>query len=182
MTEQLVPTVRTKFSTEDFARALVAAWRDLYDGAAPSKASCGVIWAQYALETGRGKFCWNNNIGNVKHVEGDGRDYCMLQSVPEIVNGKRVTFNPPDPQTWFRAYASLADGMREHLEFLRRRYAAAWSEVEKGDARAFAYALKARGYYTGDEETYARSLVSLQAEFARSGAYDTAVEALPAAS
>ncbi|MCL2779618.1 MAG: hypothetical protein FWD73_16630 [Polyangiaceae bacterium] len=190
MTEQLVPTVRTTFSTEDFARALIAAWRAIYvmleqaDDACvtPSKASCGVVWAQYALETGRGKSCWCNNIGNVKHVAGDGHDYCMLTGVWEIIGGKKVVFNPPDPQTWFRAYPSLADGMREHLEFLRKRYAAAWAEVERGDARAFVHALKTRGYFTGDEGVYTKNVVSLQAEFGRSGAYEAAIEALPAAS
>ena len=176
MKEQCVPTVRTTFSTENFARALVAAWRALYDGATPSKASVGVIWAQYALETGRGQFCWNNNIGNVKHVAGDGHDYCMLANVWEMIGGKRVVFNPPSPQTWFRAYRTLSDGMREHLEFLRRRYGAAWAAVEAGDARAFVRALKARGYFTADEATYANNVVSLQAEFARSGAYEAAID------
>jgi len=181
MTEQCVPTVRTTFSTEDFTRALVAAWRAFYDGATPSKASCGVIWAQYALETGRGKSCWCNNIGNVKHVAGDGHDYCMLTGVWEIIGGKRVTFQPPHPQTCFRAYPSLEAGMREHLDFLQRRYAGAWAEVEKGDARAFAHALKSRGYYTAPEEDYAKSLVSLQAEFGRSGAYEAATASATAA-
>ena len=48
-----------------------------------------VLWAQYALETGRGKSCFNGNLGNIKRVDGDGRDWMWLQTF-EFINGNRI--------------------------------------------------------------------------------------------
>lgn len=155
------PPVRTPITNALFADAVRAAWPEA------SREAIGVLWAQYALETGRGKACWNNNIGNVKATPGDGLNYTMLPNTWEIINGKRETFQPPHPQTWFRSYETLAEGMVSHIAFLRRRYAAAWAHVEAGQPDAFARALKARGYFTGDVDVYARSLVSLLAEWLR---------------
>lgn len=160
--------VRTTFTTRDYAAALIAAWPEV------TKEQAGVLWAQYALETGRGGSCWNYNIGNVKHFEGDGYDYVMLPNTPEIINGVRVIFQPPHPQTWFRAYDSLADAMEEHLEFLKKRYASAWHAVIEGNPAEFAQLIKARGYFTGSLDDYARALVSLHAEWMRSSAFDEA--------
>lgn len=170
--EDLLQLQRTTATLRDYARALLVAWPEA------SKASAGVLWAQYALETGRGAACWNWNIGNVKHVAGDGHDYVMLPSTWEIVGGKRVTFQPPDPQTWFRAYGSLDDAMVEHVAFLRRKYAPAWNAVESGEPERFASLLKAHGYYTGSEADYRRALSSLHAEWMLQTAYDNAAAAL----
>lgn len=75
--DQLVPTVRTTPTTLDFARAMRAVAPDL------SKEGAGVLWAQFAGETGDGRYCWNHNLGNVKHVRGDGCDYVSLAGVWE---------------------------------------------------------------------------------------------------
>lgn len=156
---EYIPRVRTPITKAGFAEAVREAWFEA------SREAIGTLWAQYALETGRGNACWDNNIGNVKHVSGDGHDYTMLTDVWEIIDGKKVIFQPPHPQTWFRAYRTLGLGMEEHIAFLRKRYAAAWEHVEAGDPDAFARALKAHGYFTGDLGIYARSLVSLLAEW-----------------
>jgi hypothetical protein len=170
---------RTTFTTRDYARAVIRAWRS-YLGATPSRESVGCLWAQYALETGRGAFCWCHNIGNVKWTPG--HDRMMLRGTWEIVSGKRVVFEPPDPQTWFNAYASLDDAMAEHLRLLReKRYASSWGAIERGDPTAFATQLKARGYFTAPLEDYARGLRSMLAEFVRSGAYEGALDDLDTA-
>ena len=171
-----VPVTRTTFTVRDYARAVVRAWRD-YLGETPSREAVGCLWAQYALETGRGAFCWNNNIGNVKW--SPGHDHMMLRGTWEIVGGKRVVFEPPHPATWFCAYASLDDAMGEHLRLLReKRYASSWGAIERGDPTAFATQLKAKGYYTAPLEDYARGLRSMLAEFVRSGAYEGALDEL----
>lgn len=67
---------RTTFSTQDYADAVYAADPSL------TREQAGVLWAQYAIETGKGKFCWNCNIGNVKVTAGQvqaGTDYFMLK-------------------------------------------------------------------------------------------------------
>lgn len=172
-----VELVKTTFTLADYTRAVLVAWAREH-GAYPSEGTCAVLWAQYALETGRGKACWNNNIGNVKHVEGDGHDYCELPNTWEIENGKRVVYQPPSPQTWFRAYASLEEAMEHHLAFLAKRYGNAWSAITSGDPVGFATQLKARGYFTAPLADYVHGLSSLVAEFKRSGAYTAALEAL----
>lgn len=82
MSDLLVKTTGTRITLDAFTAAVVRAWR-LREGSLPSMASVGVLWAQYALETGGGSHCYNDNLGNVKHVRGDGFDYCELQGVWE---------------------------------------------------------------------------------------------------
>jgi hypothetical protein len=77
MTEKLVPTKRTTPTMLDFARALLAVEPGL------AKGQAGVLWAHFAGETTDGHHCWNHNLGNVKHVRGDGYDYVSLVGVWE---------------------------------------------------------------------------------------------------
>lgn len=170
MTERLVPTIKTPVSMQAYARALARAWRLLL-GAFPTKAQAGVLWAQYGIETGAGPYCWGWNIGNVKHVHGDGYDYQALAGVWEgfsiatanalIASGQAtrdpsaehqkavgagrmsVVFSPKHPASWFRVYPNLDAAMTSHLSFLRKRFATAWTGVEAGDCTTFARALKA---------------------------------------
>lgn len=158
--------------------------RDAHEGA--SLEMIAVLWSQYMIETG-GKACWNWNIGNVKKVTGDGYDWHHLQGVWEVVTPERaaefvasgqatystnpshlksaapgrkvVVFQPPHPETRFRAYPSLDVAMRKHVEFLKRRYGAGWQSAEKGDVPGFAKALKQRGYYTASEASYAAGMM-----------------------
>jgi hypothetical protein len=169
------PLLRTPFDRREFARALLRAWRVIF-GAFPTKSAAGVVWAQYALETGRGAACWNYNLGNVKATEAQARagvPFTMLPNTWEIIGGKRVVFQPPHPQTWFRAFRSLEEGMAHHLRFLAEtRYRDAWSFVVAGDPVGFAYRLKALGYFTAPADTYAFGLRALLAEWMRSDDFD----------
>jgi hypothetical protein len=82
MSETLLPTARTLIDVDAYVGAAVRAWKANERGT-PSRESIGVLWAQYALETGGGTHCYNHNLGNVKHVAGDGFDYCALKGVWE---------------------------------------------------------------------------------------------------
>ena len=150
---------QTPLSRDTFARAIQVADPSL------SKASAGILYGQYALETGQGSACWNWNIGNVKvkrsQVEA-GMAFVMVPHVWEIENGVRKVYEPPDEQTWFRAYADLGEAMVGHLAFLQRRYAVAWSSVLAGDPRGFVAALKANKYFSGDPVAYANSVAWFQ--------------------
>jgi hypothetical protein len=77
MTEKLLLTTKTPVSAPDFTRALLKVWP------AATEAGAGVLWAHYAGETGGGAYCWNFNLGNHKHVRGDGYDYVSLNGVWE---------------------------------------------------------------------------------------------------
>jgi hypothetical protein len=184
-TERLVPTVRTTPTMASFARALYVVWPEA------SKASAGVLWAQFALETGRGAHCYGHNLGNVKHVAGDGHDYHALSGVWEgrtpidaakLVAAGRARMDPSpdharavgpgkvsvlleasDPGAWFRSFQTLADGMADYVALLRRRFGSAWSFVEMGDPVAFARALGRRGYYTASPDAY---VAAMNAHFA----------------
>jgi hypothetical protein len=122
-----------------------------------------VLLAQYCLETGGGKSCHRFNLGNVKHVAGDGRGWTMLAHVTEIIGGAKKTFEPPDPQTWFRAFESLETGALDYLEILHKRFTASWPAVLSGDVAEFGHALKAQGYYTADESAYVATLQTWRA-------------------
>lgn len=68
----------------EFARALLRAWRAVV-GALPNKEQAGVLWAHFAGETGDGAYCWNQNLGNVKHVPGSGVKFMSLAGVWECL-------------------------------------------------------------------------------------------------
>lgn len=161
----LHPTTRTTFSTQDYAEAVRIADPSL------TREQAGVLWAQYALETGRGKACWNANIGNVKATPAQvaaGVDYFMLPNTWEILHGRRVVFQPPDPQTWFRHFTTLGEAMAHHIVFLRdRRYKPAWPAVLSGDPETFARELKRLGYYTASADVYATAMAFFHAEWMR---------------
>lgn len=205
MSEQNVPVTRTVVSMRDYARAVLRAWHLVAPGSLPLKRSIAVLWAQYMIETG-GAACWNWNVGNVKHVPGDGYDYHMLKGTWEgvdkviadalIAKGLAmldtneshkkavaprvcVVFQPPHPATWFRAYPSLDEAMTHHLTLLaKRRYASAWPHVIDGDFRAFAQALKNRGYYTATAAAYANGMAGHYDAFMQSTVYENERDAL----
>lgn len=145
------------------AYALREAWNELY-GVYPSLESLALLWAQWALETGRGKSIHCYNFGNIKR-SGD-EDYCMYRC-NEILDGKLCWFYPPHKQTWFRAYSSSIDGAIDYINFLsqRTRYKKAWLAIQKGDPYLFGHELKMAGYYTADEVQYTKSIASLTKEF-----------------
>ncbi len=163
MPAKLVPTVRTTYTVPQLVLAFVEAWNRMYKQV-PKKESIGVIYAQNALETGSTSSMWNNNIGNVKYlanaIDTEATEYCMLANTWEIINGKKVTFQPPSPVTWFRSFRTLADGVVYHFNFLRnKRYQSSWVAVEKGDPALFAHLLKLKGYYTAAEADYVKLMM-----------------------
>lgn len=164
MSAKLVNAVRTPCSEFEMVSAFVGAWRRL-TGQSPSKESIGVLFAQNALETGNTKSLWNYNIGNVKFVpsknpaDDDNKEYMQLENVWEIINNKKVIFNPPHPATWFKSFSTLEDGVLYHIDFLKNtRFKKSWTAVESGDPELFAKLLKSQGYYTGSVDDYIRNM------------------------
>lgn len=170
---QNVPLKNTPLSINDYASSMYFAWYALF-GTVPKAESIAVLYAQYGIETGgSGKACWNFNIGNVKW--SNGYDYFMLPGTWEIINGKKVVFQPPAKETWFRAYSNFNDSMKSHLDFLaNRRYKSCWGAVLTGDVAGFAKELKKFGYYTADETAYANGMKPFYTKFMKSGAYELA--------
>ena len=179
--EYRVPTVRTTPTMVEFARALLKAWPEA------TKAGAGVMWAQFALETAKGVHCYGNNLGNVKDRDGDGLNYHVLGGVWEIVNGQKVFLSKDDPGSRFVSFASLDEGMRHHLTFIRRkgfRYESAWPFVVAGDYQSYARELGRKGYYTANPDDYVKYGLPHHAEWMRTSAYEEAqvsLEPLPGA-
>jgi hypothetical protein len=184
MADILFPVTRTIVTMPDYVRAVVRCW-PLVGEDIPLEQSIAVLWAQYMIETG-GRACWNWNIGNAKHVKGDGHDYHMLNGVWEGVstavaqqliaagqavadpsadhakavgaNRVSIVFSPPHQATWFRAYKTLDAGMSSHLKLLAKRFTKSWPAVLEGDFVAFAHLLRSQGYFTASAESYAAGM------------------------
>lgn len=147
MSNQNVPPQHTPISAEQLYGALTRAWPSVVGGTA-NRASLLVLLAQSALETGAWKSLYNYNLGNVKHVQGDGYDFFSIRC-NEFANGQEVW-----SQCQFRAYPNLDTGAQDYLAFLVRRFRTAWSAVEDGDPDDFVHRLKAAGYFTSSESDY----------------------------
>jgi len=157
----LVPDKLTPCTTADVLKAFRGALETV-TGKTPSNATLAVLVAQSALETGRWKslHCWN--FGNVKASAAYEWLYCQFRC-NEVINGKVVWFDPPHPQTNFRAFTSIDTGALDHIRFLSKskRYSQAWLAAEHGNPDAFVAALKIAGYFTADEGPYRKSVASL---------------------
>lgn len=168
MAEQLVATVRTNPSLMDFSKSLILAVPGI------SKEAAGVLYAQFAGETGKGVHCYGHNLGNVKYSKGCGYNYHALNGVWEgvtpaqaqalIASGQAkadpskdhakavgpgkvsVLFTASHPASWFRAYPSLEKGMQV--------FVAAKKNPTSRYASAWAYLL------AGDCMGYAQALYS----------------------
>lgn len=186
------PDVLTPFSFEEAAKASEAALYGLLN-AKPSRDAVALMLAKTALETGRWKKIHCFNWGNIKASQKwVGMYTCILLN--EVLNGKVVWFKPEGqlaggpgtdlvgnryamppaaeptdgyghPQTRMRAYANKYDGSYDYVDFISQgRYAGAFKVMLEGDATRWVHALKQLGYFTADEATYARGVVSLKNE------------------
>lgn len=148
--------------------AAVRGGLETLSGKTPSSAHVAVLTAQSALESGRWRsmHCWNP--GNIKASESYEYLYCQFRC-NEVIGGKVVWFDPPHPQTNFRAFMDLDSGVLDYLRFLsqRPRYSSSWHAAESGDPALFVHALKNAGYFTADEAPYRRAVVSLFNEYLR---------------
>lgn len=190
--------VRTTPTFEEWRMAIVSASNEL-DVSLPEN-SISVLYAQWALETGRGKACFCWNLGNKRHTSEPL--YCILAAAWEcsragaVPAGAKVIPAPPGAvcapgdvyylpvygAQKFAAYESLEEGARAYLSFLLRpSYQLAWAEVLRGDPSAFARALKALRYYTSDENAYAQALRSLVVEYYREALQRPTVREIPIA-
>jgi hypothetical protein len=162
MSERL-PDQLTPATPAEMYASLERAWK-LSIGSTASRDSLLVLLGQWALETGRGKSMHCFNVGNAKHVDNDGRDFCFF-ACDEVIGGRIVWFYPVDPACCFRAFRTLDEGVADYLDLIRRRFAASWPAVLSGSPSLFAHMLKTQGYYTADEAQYAHTLVALFQEF-----------------
>lgn len=191
--ERLAP-LRTYVTAMDVGTALMGAWGELLGDTPFILDSIYLLMAQWALETGRGKACWNYNLGNAKSIEGDNRSFTYY-ACNEILPSKAarahaaaakprtdapgpnaditkedgttaiIWFYPDHPYARFRAFRTLEDGAYDYLTLLYRRFPKAWPAICQGDPIAFCAMLKAQRYFTADLEPYTKGVASLFREY-----------------
>lgn len=154
--ETYVPDLMTPATPAELYTALRLAWPGVIQDTLVTREALLVLLAHWAFETGWGHYCHRNNLGNAKHVPGDGHDYTAFRH-NEIVGGRVVWIDPPhDP---FIAFDNLLEGAAYYLTSLRGQWRAAWPFVLAGDPAGFCHALKVRGYYTDDEAHYTANVI-----------------------
>jgi flagellum-specific peptidoglycan hydrolase FlgJ len=125
-----------------------------------------VLLAQTSLENGVGyPHCKNYNFGNIKY--SGKTDYCFYRC-NEIINGKIVWFDKPNPAACFVAFETCEEGVIYYLSFIKNRYRnspSVWNAIVAGDPVAFSHALKQNRYYTADEGQYTKGVVALFNQF-----------------
>lgn len=153
----------TPISTQEYLTSCRNAFQKVFDSE-PTNETIALLWAHWALETGRGKNCFNYNLGNVKCFD-PSQPYHMLRNIWEIENGQKVFYQPPHKQTWFRAYQTLDEGMEAYLKLIYHRFNRSVPALLNGNAGDFATSLKVQHYFTGNLGDYISALTSLQKEF-----------------
>lgn len=151
--EHHVAPARTPLTGSQAAEALQAAWQGAL-GRAPSQNTLSVLVGQWAHETGRGSAMLNYNFGGIKGTGPGGAS--TVYGTHEGSGASEVQIRDR-----FRAYDSPEAGASDYLSLLQRRYPEALQAAERGDPVGFVQALKARGYFTGDEASYAKSVAGL---------------------
>lgn len=160
-----LPQIITPVKPQDMIYHFANAWVDLFQSQ-PKKEFLLVLLAQTSLENGQGyPHCKNYNFGNIKYC--GKTDYCFYKC-NEIINGKIVWFDKPNPAAQFAAFNTVEEGTLYYLSFLKNRYAkspSVWNAILNGNPADFSHALKMNWYYTANEAQYTKGVVSLFNQF-----------------
>lgn len=163
-----VPDKLTPLTTDQAISAFADGW-SLALSFDPKARPLAALTAHTILECGAGyKSLHWFNFGNEKASPSYRGKYTMYRC-NEVINGHLQWFDPPHPQTWFRAFDTAAEGAAEHVRFLatdsdgdgKNIYAPAWQAVLAGNPEAFVRAMKTAGYFTGNVEAYVKATVSI---------------------
>lgn len=162
-----IESKKTKISTEEATYALRQAWKIIFTEY-PINNSLAILFAQWALETGRGASCYNYNFGNIKTGKSH-TGYHQYYRCSEIINGKEIFFDPPHIQCKFRAYKTATAGAIDYINLIakRKRYVAAFEALKEGNVTKYVKALKVGGYFTASLSHYMRIMNSITKEFHR---------------
>lgn len=160
----LIDAKKIPLTEKEAAEALIIAWKKAYSDP-PTPGQLAILLSQTALETGRWRSMYNFNWGNIKASANYGGYYQMFRC-NEIIKGKVEWFDPPHPQTWFRAYLKASDGASDYIAFLERpRYMAAHEALLRGSVADYTTALHTAGYFTASLSSYLGTMQKLYTEF-----------------
>lgn len=140
----------TPMAPEAAADHLAEAWKAV-TGETANDRTLAVLWAQWALETGRGTAMLDNNFAGLKG-RGPRGDSAVRWTWERSSGGVERL------RRRFRAYGSPLEGARDYVVVLRDRFSEAFAAARAGDASNFARALARAGYHTADASEYERAL------------------------
>jgi len=142
----VVRTERTQIGGRAAADALRTAWKTV-TGEDASDDTLAVLTAHWAHETGNGKSMMNFNFAGLKGKGPSGLSVACSTREGYGENAVRIVDN-------FRAYRTAEEGATDYVSLLERRYPKAVEAARGGDASGFVSALKDRGYFTDNLDTY----------------------------
>lgn len=156
-----LPDQLTPRTPEQAAREILAA-AESQTGRAVSREALAILIMQSALETANWRSIHCFNYGNSKSSLQWPHTYFRCG---EYIDGRWQMFDPPHPQTRFRAFTRALEGAEHHLRVVSTgRYAAAYELALQGDREGFARGLHAAGYYTAPVEQYVRGMAARAGE------------------
>jgi hypothetical protein len=152
---------RTALEPREAAHHLARAWQRV-TGQPPSSATLAVLWAQWALETGRGSSMHGFNFGGLKGTaaRGGSASFSTFEGHGDRIERMRCRF---------RTYGSPSEGAEDYVETLANDYPRAFAAARRGDPAAFVTALSDRGYFSADPASYRAAIGSLWSEFQAGG-------------
>lgn len=144
---------RTPLSPKLAHDHLIEAFRNVV-GRGPSTSTLSILWAQWALETGRGRKMYGFNFGGLKTDQG-GRTFMTKEG-----------FGARERETLqrFRTYATAAEGAADYVRTLAIHFPEALRAAARGSADRFVKALLDGDYFTGSPKHYARAIDLLARE------------------
>lgn len=151
----------TPLSPRDAAAELSRAWQAVLGERAPP-GGIAVLWAQWALETGRGAAMVGYNFGGLKGQAPGGGSTVQWTHEGHGASLRRT-------RDRFRAYTSPRAGARDYVRTLAERYPEALAEARRGNAAGFVDALARRRYFTADPAAYRRGVQRLAYQYRTQG-------------
>jgi flagellar protein FlgJ len=146
-------------SPQEATLYLSFAWEQV-TGEPASLELISVLWAQWALETGRGRWMVDYNYAGLKGRAPDG-------GLAHWWTWEETEKGPRRVRAKFRSYETAEEGARDYVELLWSRYPKAIAAAQRGDAISFVLELDDGGFFTERPKHYVGSVASLAAEFRR---------------
>lgn len=146
----------TPLEPRDAVRAMADAWEQVH-GSRPDARVMSVLWAEWALETGRGRWMVDHNFAGLTGRAPEGGS-ALWWSWEQTESGRRRV------RSRFRAYPSFEAGARDYVELVAR-YPGALAAARRGDAAAFVAALDGKDAFGRKSEAHQREVERLAAEF-----------------
>lgn len=148
----LVRAQRTQLSERQAADALASAWTQV-TGEVPNEKTVAMLTAQWSHETAGGRSMLNFNFGGIKGTGPSGLTAAYRTREGHGATERRIVDR-------FRAYESAEEGAVDYVKLLTGRYTEAVEAMREGDPAQFVRGLKQKGYFTGSEVQYTRSITA----------------------